>query len=678
MFVARSHFANRGESGKHLPKILLLLILIMVTTPVLAKKVTLNMKGADIGAVISTVAEATGKNFIVDPRVKGKVTIISSKALDSKALYQVFLAILEVHGFTAVPSGKVIKILPDADAKHSGMPSEGEGEEVVTRVLDIKNIAAARLVPILRPLVPPQGHLAAHAETNTLIIADRASNIDRLLRIIERIDEPSGAEIEVIQLENASASEVVRILQSMNKKKKGKEPQSDTITMVADERTNSILLGGEKSARLRIKSIIAHLDTPSEMTGNTHVIYLKYAKAKDLVAVLTGVGQSAAKGKKKGKKSRSTNKTDFNIQADESANALVITGPPDIFRSLEGVIRKLDVRRAQVLIEAIITEVSATNTSELGIQWFADGSSKNLPIGVANLGDPSISSLGTAISALPEGSSIGQAAIGTAGTGLTVGGIIGSFAKDSLTFGGLLKALAGNSGTNILSTPNIVTMDNQEAEIFVGQEVSVPTGSYTSTGTASSPTNPFTTFKPKQVGVRLKVKPQINEGDAIKLEIEQTVDAITSGSAGTAGLVTSQRTVQTVVMVDDGKVVILGGLISDQEDEFATKIPLLGDIPLLGSLFRYKNKQKSKTNLMIFLRPTILRDAAVTTGISTGKYSFMRGLQMESRGLDEEEINSLMLSEEELLKGSANIPANPPVLDSPVRVPPQSSALGHQ
>ncbi|MDH5216449.1 MAG: type II secretion system secretin GspD [Gammaproteobacteria bacterium] len=662
MFVTRSHFVTRNKSGKHLPGILFFLLLLIAATPVWAKKVTLNMKGADIGAVISTVAEATGKNFIIDPRVKGKVTIISSKALDSKTLYQVFLAILEVHGFTAVPTGDVIKILPDADAKHSGMPSEGEGEEVVTRVLDIKNIAAARLVPILRPLVPPQGHLAAHAETNTLIIADRASNIDRLMRIIERIDEPSGAEIEVIQLENASAAEVVRILQSLDRNAKSKEPQAEQVTLVADERTNSILLGGEKSARLRIKSIVAHLDTPSEMTGNTHVIYLKYAKAKDLVAVLTGVGQSTAKSSTKGKKASSKSKTDFNIQADESANALVITGPPDIFRSLEAVIRKLDVRRAQVLIEAIITEVSATNTAELGIQWFADGSSKNLPIGVANLGEPSISSLGGAIAALPEGTSIGQAAIGTAGTGLTIGGIVGSFAKDSLTFGGLLKALSGNSGTNILSTPNIVTMDNQEAEIFVGQEVSVPTGSYTSTGTTSSPTNPFTTFKPKQVGVRLKVKPQINEGDAIKLEIEQTVDSITSGSAGTAGLVTSQRTVQTSVMVDDGKVVILGGLISDEENESATKIPLLGDIPLLGNLFKYKNKIKSKTNLMIFLRPTILRDAAVTTKISTGKYNFMRGLQMEARDLDDDEIKDIMPSSEELMKGAS-------------RIPPQSSAV---
>ncbi|MDH5257819.1 MAG: type II secretion system secretin GspD, partial [Gammaproteobacteria bacterium] len=544
-------------------KVCLITGLLLVSSSLFAKSVTLNMKGADINAVISTVAEATGKNFIIDPRVKGKVTIISTKPLNTDQLYQVFLAILDVHGFTAVPAGKnVIKIIPDSDAKHAGTPSEGKGEEMITHVVEIKHIAAAQLVPILRPLVPPQGHLAAHAQTNVLIIADRVSNIARLMKIIEKIDEPSSSEIEIVQLQHASASEVVRVLTSLDKKNKKAQNVTDAPTLVADERTNSILMGGDKTTRLGVKALIAHLDTPSEMVGNTHVIYLHYAKAKDLVAVLTGVGKIKAKaGGKSSKSPRAVSNNEFNIQADESSNTLVITAAPDIYRSLESVIRKLDVRRAQVMVEAIIAEISANKTNELGIQWFGDGSQSGLaPIGATNFGSPSIAQVGSAAAAAKSGSTTTDPS-SLLGAGLTLG--LGRLNSDTFNFGVLLRALAGTSAANLLSTPNIVTMDNEEAEIFVGQEVSVPTGSFTQT--SSSSTNPFTTFKSKQVGIRLKVKPQINEGDAIKLDIEQTVDAITSGDAGTAGLVTSQRTIKTSVMVEDSEIIALGGLIADDE-----------------------------------------------------------------------------------------------------------------
>jgi len=631
----------------------LLLCVLMFMQNAWAKSITLNMKGADINAVIKTVAEATGKNFIIDPRVKGKVTIISTKPLNSSQLYQVFLAILDVHGFTAVPSGNnVIKILPDSDAKHSGTPSKGDGEEMVTRVVEINHIAAAQLVPILRPLVPPQGHLAAHAQTNVLIIADRVSNISRLMRIINKVDEPSGSEIEVIQLEHASASEVVRVLTSLQQKNRGKSKSSasQAPTLVADERTNSILMGGDKSVRLRLKSIIAHLDTPSETVGNTHVIYLNYAKAKDLVAVLTGVGKVKAKGKgRKGKTSaRAKAATDFNIQADESSNTLVITAAPDIFRSLQAVIRKLDVRRAQVLVEAIIAEIAANKTDELGVQWFVDGSQSGIaPVGATSFGNPG---LGGVVASSVTADTISPDAAGLLGSGLSLG--VGRFNSDTLNFGALLRALAGASAANLLSTPNIVTLDNEEAEIFVGREVSVPTGSFTQSSTSS--TNPFTTFKAKQVGIRLKVKPQINEGDAIKLDIDQTVDAITAGDAGAANLVTSQRTIKTSVLVDDGQVIVLGGLISDDESTTVQKVPLLGDIPLLGALFRYKRNVKDKTNLMVFLHPTILRDEALTTNISTSKYSLMRAAQIDLRTNSdkefvEKELRPIMPRVEDLL-----------------------------
>ena len=600
----------------------------------LAKSVTLNMKGADINAVISTVAEATGKNFIIDPRVKGKVTIISTKSMNTDQLYQVFLAILDVHGFTAVPAGNnVIKILPDSDAKHSGTPNKGIGQEMVTQVIGIQHIAAAQLVPILRPLVPPQGHLAAHAQTNVLIIADRVSNIERLMKIIEKLDEPSGSEIEVIPLQHASASEVVRVLTSLQQKNKKSKSSADVPTLVADERTNSILMGGDKSARLALKGLIAHLDTPSETVGNTHVIYLHYAKAKDLVAVLTGVGKVKAKGGKKGK-AKSSQNNDFNIQADESSNTLVITAQPDVYRSLQAVIRKLDVRRAQVLVEAIIAEIAANKTNELGMQWFVDGSKSGIaPVGATSFGSPSLGDVGSAIIQTNATGTPPANASGLLGSGLTLG--VGRFNSDVLNFGGLLRALAGTSAANLLSTPNIVTMDNEEAEIFVGREVSVPTGSFTQTSTSSN--NPFTTFKPKQVGIRLKVKPQINEGDAIKLEIDQAVDAITAGDAGTANLVTSQRTIKTTVMVDDGQIIVLGGLIADDENNTVQKVPFLGDIPILGAMFRYKRNVKDKKNLMVFLHPTILRDGAITSQISSSKYRAIRKQQIASRGENLEE-----------------------------------------
>lgn len=658
----------RNYCPKNLLKVCLITGLLLVSSSLFAKSVTLNMKGADINAVISTVAEATGKNFIIDPRVKGKVTIISTKPLNTDQLYQVFLAILDVHGFTAVPAGKnVIKIIPDSDAKHTGTPSEGKGEEMITQVVEIKHIAAAQLVPILRPLVPPQGHLAAHAQTNVLIIADRVSNIARLMTIIEKIDEPSSSEIEIVQLQHASASEVVRVLTSLDKKNKKAQNVTDAPTLVADERTNSILMGGDKTTRLGIKALIAHLDTPSEMVGNTHVIYLHYAKAKDLVAVLTGVGKIKAKaGGKASKTPRAASNNEFNIQADESSNTLVITAAPDIYRSLESVIRKLDVRRAQVMVEAIIAEISANKTNELGIQWFGDGSQSGLaPVGATNFGSPSIAQVGSAAAAAKSGSTTTDPS-SLLGAGLTLG--LGRLNSDTFNFGVLLRALAGTSAANLLSTPNIVTMDNEEAEIFVGQEVSVPTGSFTQT--SSSSTNPFTTFKSKQVGIRLKVKPQINEGDAIKLDIEQTVDAITSGDAGTAGLVTSQRTIKTSVMVEDSEIIALGGLIADDEQNSVQKVPLLGDIPLLGALFRYKRVVKDKKNLMVFLHPIILRDAATNSNISGSKYNNMRDLQMMHRGIEkdkdkalEDEMSLVMPRLDDMIFTKKKLPNKPDAAD---------------
>ncbi|MBK8164105.1 MAG: type II secretion system secretin GspD [Gammaproteobacteria bacterium] len=599
-----------------------------------AEPVTLNLKDADISAVIGTISEITGKNFIVDPRVKGKITIISSRPMESDEVYQVFLSVLDVYGFSAVPSGKVVKIIPDANAKQIAVPttdddSPGRGDEFVTRVIELRNVSAAQLVPILRPLVPQQGHLAAYVPSNMLIIADRASNITRLVNLINRIDLPSSEEIEIVPLQHASAAEIVRIMTALAQQDKARgggaptDPEASPV-LIADERTNSVLIGGGKSGRLRLRALISHLDTPLQTQGNTRVIYLRYAQAKDLVPVLTGVSSSVEQqGKVAGQAAAApANNLPINIQADESSNSLVITAPPDIFNALEGVIKQLDIRRAQVMVEGIIAEVSTDRNNELGVQWIADGTpGGNGPVGVTNFSNSgSISDIATAIA---------TSGIPSFGNGLTLG--VGRFNSDDVNFAAILQALKSDGSTNILSTPSLVTLDNEEAEIVVGQEVPFVTGSFTSTGTGTgNVTNPFQTISRENVGITLKVKPQINEGDAVKLDIEQTIDSL-STAAGAVDLITNTRSIKTSIIVDDRQVVVLGGLIRDDVQESLQKVPLLGDIPLLGMLFRSKTATKNKTNLMVFLQTTILRDVAMMNRLTGSKYNYIRNIQLDTR-----------------------------------------------
>ncbi len=602
-----------------------------------AQSITFNIRDAEISTVISTIAEVTGKSFIIDPRVKGKATVISSRPMTKDEAYQIFLSLLEVHGFAAIEVGETIKILPDVSAKQSPTPlstrrNPGEGDEVVTQVIDVEYVAAAQLVPILRPLVPQQGHLVAYAPSNVLIISDRAANIKRLVELIRRVDKPSVEnEIEVVALEHASAAEVVRILNTLiqqEAKGPGKKNTIDSRVIVADERTNSILLGGDKDSRIKLRAIIVHLDTPLETEGNIRVVYLRYAKAVDLVPVLTGVGQSIEEERRGAKgKAATAPSSSMSIQADESTNALVITAPPDIFRSLQAVIRQLDMRRAQVSVEAIIAEISARRASELGVQWLFDGSPAGSgPVGAVNFNSGgSIVDIASGIVAAQSGTGVPN--ISGIGGGITVG--LGKFNSSSFNFAALVRALEGDGSFNVLSTPNIVTMDNVEAEIKVGQVVPFVTGSYTSPGGGgSTPTNPFQTINREDVGITLKVTPQINEGDAIRLDIDQSVSSI-SPSAVAAGTITNNRSIKTSVLAADGQTVVLGGLIKDDVTESVQKVPLLGDIPLLGAMFRYKTNNVEKTNLMVFIRPTILRDAAVTSQLTSSKYNFIRAKQME-------------------------------------------------
>lgn len=632
----RARLPSRG-----LPIVLLAMALLAppVWAEAVSPTVTLNLKEADIGALISTVAEITGKNFIVDPRVKAKITVISSKPMNKDEVYQVFLSILDVHGFAVVPSGGVLKVVPDINAKQSSIPTlpdkEAAGTDMVaTQIIPIHNVSAAQLVPILRPLIPQQGHLAAYPSTNVLIISDRATNIERLIKIIERIDQAGDSDVEVIPLQHASASEVVRILVSLSKPNPG-DPMGagNAPNFIADERTNSILMSGDKSVRLAMRAIIAHLDTPMESTGNTRVIYLRYAQAKDLVAVLKGVGSSQSKGPGAAPVVAAAAGQQFDVQPDEATNSVVITATPDIMRSLEQVIHQLDIRRAQVLVEAVIAEVSSGKAKDLGVQWIFDGAPSNQPVGVINFteGGAGIASVAGAIA---SGS---DAAAAAAATGLPEGATLGfgRFNDKNFNFGALMHMLASDGNTNILSTPNLLTLDNEEAEIVIGQNVPFITGSFSSTGGGTTGTadttvsNPFQTIQRQDVGLTLKIKPQINEGDAIKLEIQQEVSSLSPSVKGSSDLVTDKRSIKTSVMVDDGRMVVLGGLIEDKLTEKVSKVPLLGDLPLLGALFRNNSTTKSKTNLMVFIHPTILRDDAVSEQYTTGKYNYIRNKQLQ-------------------------------------------------
>ncbi|RCX31662.1 general secretion pathway protein D [Thioalbus denitrificans] len=609
---------------------LLLLLLPLGQPPARAEAggVTLNLVDADIQSFIGTVSELTGRNFVLDPRVKGKVTVVSSHEMDADAVYRVFLSVLQVHGYAAIPGEEVTKIVPVAEGKQIDTPvasdaAPGAGDEVVTRVVSVQHVSADQLVPLLRPLVPQQGHLAAYAPGNVIIVSDTAGNIGRLVKIIDRIDIESETGYEVIRLAHAPAAEVIRLLNSLKTPAGPAEPAGDRLVFAADERTNSILLSGDPASRLRIRTLVTHLDTPVEESGNTRVVYLHYAKAEELAPLLKSVSGSLVKeagAAPAGPPGRSR----VSIEADANTNALVITAPQEVLAALQGIIRQLDVRRAQVLVEAVIAEVSTDTAKELGIQWILDGTPGGEgPVGVINFG-------GSGSGIVQLGASIEAGNVPSLGDGLALG--FGRFNSGSLNFAALIRALSGDAATNILSTPSLVTLDNEEAEIVVGQNVPFLTGSYTSIGdSGSTPTNPFQTIERKDVGLTLRIKPQINEGDSIRLEIEQEVSSLAASSIGAADVITNKRAIRTSVMVEDGRLLVLGGLMDESLQGSRQKVPGLGDIPLLGGLFRYDKTTLVKKNLMVFLHPVILRDGAMESRISGGKYNHIRARQLQLR-----------------------------------------------
>ena len=614
--------------GKVLRKLgVSMLALIIVPITLFAQQVTItpNYKEADIRQIVEAVSAVTDRNFIIDPRVNAKVTMLSKTPMTPDAFYEAFLAILEVHQLAAMQSGDIIKIIPNATARQYGSPM-GAGraagdDDIVTQVIQVENVGAAQLVPILRPLIPQFGHLAAHPGSNMLIISDRAGNVSRMVSIIHRIDRSSEDDIEVVPLQHASSSEVVRVLTALTQ-----QPRSDgapvSTSLVADARTNSVLIGGDRADRLRLRTLIAHLDTPLEDGGDTQVRYLRYADAEELATKLQQHFQgqvAAAQGAAGGAQSAARN-GEVSVWADTQTNAIVVNAPPKMMRSLMQIVDKLDIRRAQVLVEAIIVEVIADKTAELGITWAVEGAASTTPIGATNFpsAGPGVVQLAGAAAGGGEGVDPGS----LIGEGITFG--VGRLSDTGVSFAAILRALEGDPDTNIISTPSLVTTDNEEASLNVGQEVPFVTGSFTNTGGNIGSVNPFQTIQREQVGVKLTITPQINEGNSLLLDISQEISNIAQSVEGATDLITNQRIVETTVIVDDGQILVLGGLLEDVLRESEQRVPILGSIPFLGALFRVQSTDKVKTNLLVFIRPKILRDAATISTETNAKYNMIK------------------------------------------------------
>ncbi len=600
--------------------------------------ITLNFKDADIREVAATIGQITHKNFIIDPRVQGRVTVISSKPIDADAVYAAFLSVLEVHGLAAVPAGTMTKIVPSLEARqmpNSAYNSGTPGDAVVTQVVQINNVSSAQLVPVLRPLMSAEAQLAAYPPSNMLIISDRAGNLTRLLDIIQRIDQPTSSEVEVIPLQNASAGDVAQVLTSLTQAQQGAEA-GPPFKIVADTRTNSILLSGGTSDRLRIRTLIARLDTPTE-TGNTQVIYLRYALAKDIAdelkTLLTDLQKQSSGGTGA---AASASQPNVSLIPDERTNSLVITAPPKIMRSIQDVISKLDIRRAQVLVQAIEAELTSDKSAQLGVTWASESANTGAALTDFSNTGPSIGGLAqqvlTASSGITSSSGIAGAAGVTLPQGLTLG--VGKIVSGGFSFAALLNALAADAETNILSTPSVVTLDNEEADIKVAQQVPFVTGQYTNTTGASTTgtavINPFQTVQRQDVGLELKITPQINEGNSVLLKIDQTISNLT-GSSISGQPVTNTREIKTSVLSQNGEIIVLGGLLQNQLTESEQHVPVLGSIPLIGNLFKYRSTTSTKSNLMLFIQPTILRSTVAADYYTGQGYKYLREIQLQNQ-----------------------------------------------
>lgn len=599
----------------YLPRRLVFLILFIFAAPILGQdNWKINLKNADIREFTTQVSAITGKSFIIDPRIKGNVTVISSTAMDADSIYELFLSVLRVHGYAAVPAGKVVKIVQQTLAKQSGNPLDAanniDSEELITKVIPVRNTPSAELVKILRPMIPQYGHLAGLTEPNALIISDHASNIARLMEMVKDIDVADTKTTKIIQLKEAWVEDMVALLEKLAPEQIGKGAKGpNLVTIVASERTNSLVLKGEAATLTRIEELIEELDVPANRAGTIQVVRLAHSDAEELAEILKNLVADENEDNKGNQNVKTS------IHADASLNALVIRANPTTMNELKDIITSLDVRRLQVLIEAVIMEVSTNFTRELGTELaIVDQGGSNLPIAITQPSGVLASILQSIATNDPSSVNLGTRPL--------LGG--GNLDSSGTSFAFIIQAVSENSDVNLLSTPSITTMDNEEAKIVVGQNVPFRTGS-TTTGSGGT-VNPFTTIQREDVGLTLKVIPHVHDGNSIRLEIEQEVSEVDQtgtidiGNDGSADLITNIRTIETTVLSENGEVVILGGLTRDKKSESERGVPLLKDIPLIGYLFKAKSVRTEKQNLLVFIRSTVIASSSDMESQTTRKY----------------------------------------------------------
>ncbi|PAV25706.1 type II secretion system protein GspD [Tamilnaduibacter salinus] len=641
-------------------RVFLLLLLLPVMAVAQEQTWKLNLKDADIRAFVTQVADITGYSFVVDPRVKGKVTVLSSAPMNKEEIYDLFLSVLQVHGFTAISGEEVIKIVQQVDAKQSAESLDRfqkiPSEQLITRVIPVENGNALELVPILRPLVAKYGHLAGVAAANALIVSDHSSNIRRIEEIVRRLDKPANLEVEVIQLDEAWVGDMVKLLKELAPAQLGQQgggsgQSGKQFSVTADERSNRLIIRGDDAFRTKIRGLIEQLDQPSASGGTTKVIRLNHAKAKDLAELVKGVmGQVVKENQQSqggGSAGGSQQNQGFAVFADEGTNSLVVRGEPSVMQEVDAIVSSLDVRRAQVMIEAAIVEVSDEVGRDLGVQLAAgDQSGESVPIFGTNF-----SNVGRSIADV-IGAIATDELISPASGGISIGA--GREDSNGVTWGVLLQALSTSTSANLLSTPSIITLDNQESEIVVGQNVPFVTGQ--TTNTSAGLNNPFQTIERKDVGLTLKVTPSINKDELVRLKVEQTTESIADSIDSASDIVTNKREIKTTVLADDGETIALGGLIREDYTLQESKVPLLGDIPLLGELFSSESRRKIKRNLLVFLRPTILLEKGDSVAATQRKYDSLwdvnlTGEREEGESTEQPDINTLFESNE-LRQGS--------------------------
>ena len=613
---------------------------VLLSSPSFAQDFTVNLKDTDIQEFIEFVSDVTGTTIVIDPSVKGKVKVVSSKPVSKAELYDLFLSILDVHGYTAVRSGGVVRVIPNKNARSAPVDvisgTSIINDEYVTQVIRLENVSAAKLIPVLRPLVPQQAHMAAYAPSNAIIISDVRANINRISEIIDRMDESAVKETEIIQLCYGVATDVVEMLKALEKSRAGEGADAnDEATLVADKRTNSVIVTADEVSIERINGLIDYLDIPLEQSGNVRVRYLEYADATEVAEVLTRVMQNLARLDDESRgQSRSANAAKSTIEADASTNSLIMTADTDEMAALESVIGRLDIRRAQVLVEAIIVEMEIVEGRELGLQWLFANDSGVYGSSISTSSAQQARNAGIAQALLPEDSS--STDIGVRDLAGALAQVPGStfgwgVVDEGLTMTTILNALQSQGNANILSTPSVIALDNEEAFITVGQQVPFVTGSYTNTGSSNGVANPFQTIQRENVGVTLQVTPQINEGDSVVMDIVQEVSSISQQVLSASDVITNERKIETKVMAQDGDIVVLGGLVKDDIQDSRQGVPVLSGIPVIGRLFRNDVVSVTKSNLLVFIRSTIIRDDEDLRGATAEKYRYIRDQQRQRR-----------------------------------------------